>query len=151
MIIQKYLKSAPDTPSTFEIGSFVLLKYPERPPTKLSCIWSGPLIVVNKRDRTFECQDLNTLKTQWYDISRLKAYQHGPASISNSEAAARDTFEFEVEEILAHTGTKSKKSQMRFLVRWAGYDETYDTWEPYANLSKTEALQRYSDKLKIGL
>ncbi len=54
-----------------------------------------------------------------------------------------DQDEFVIERIMEHKGDLSKKSTLRFRVRWLGYQESDDTWEPWSNLSKTEALHAY--------
>ena len=40
--------------------------------------------------------------------------------------------DFEVEKIL---NRKKSKGQWLYLVRWAGFDESEDTWEPLENLA----------------
>jgi hypothetical protein len=49
--------------------------------------------------------------------------------------------EFEVEKVIAHRGDKHNRE---FLVKWLGYDESENTWEPENNLSNCkQLLQRY--------
>jgi hypothetical protein len=51
--------------------------------------------------------------------------------------------EFEVEKILDHRDYEQIKLR-EFLVKWSGYDETENTWEPEENLRHCkERLQDY--------
>ena len=53
------------------------------------------------------------------------------------DAALRDENEFEVEAILNHSGTPKKRVDMKFLVKWKGYEEpSSNTWEPWANVRR---------------
>ena len=66
---------------------------------------------------------------------------------------------FEVEHIISHKGEWDDLTTMLFRVRWRGYQETDDTWEPYRNLdgcriivdryrtSQTESLYLESEAL----
>jgi transposase InsO family protein len=45
--------------------------------------------------------------------------------------------EFEVEKILAHRGNNHNKE---FLVKWLGYDDSENTWEPETNLTNCQQL-----------
>jgi len=44
--------------------------------------------------------------------------------------------EFEVVEILTHKphGKRKTDPKVKFLVRWEGYRDEHNTWEPYKNL-----------------
>ncbi|KAJ9511109.1 hypothetical protein QJQ45_013143 [Haematococcus lacustris] len=68
---------------------------------------------------------------------------------------------YEVEKLLAHRVVKLKgrnrgkgrpkskeaKKGLEFLVRWAGYSEKHDTWEPQKNLLNCEeAMQAYTEQ-----
>ena len=44
--------------------------------------------------------------------------------------------EYKVEAILTHWTYKNR--QMRYLVKWKGYDSSKNTWEPEANLLNAE-------------
>jgi transposase InsO family protein len=44
---------------------------------------------------------------------------------------------FEVEEIIAHQGNKHNRE---YLVKWLGYDESENTWEPEGNLANCKRL-----------
>jgi hypothetical protein len=41
---------------------------------------------------------------------------------------------FIVESILGHRGNRNRRSTLQFNVRWSGFDESSDSWEPYKAL-----------------
>jgi hypothetical protein len=49
--------------------------------------------------------------------------------------------EYIVEKIVEHKG--KTKSNLKFLVKWAGYPDSENTWESYRNMSETSALEKY--------
>lgn len=48
---------------------------------------------------------------------------------------------YEVESILDHTIAAKKKQQ--FLIKWKGYDHSFNTWEHRANLDCPKLLEKY--------
>jgi hypothetical protein len=50
---------------------------------------------------------------------------------------------FAVEAIRRHRGHRARKAQMEFEVKWLGYPESDNTWEPWANLRDNRALHAY--------
>jgi len=74
-----------------------------------------------------------------------------PASPSDAvvDSAASDTFgeddaaeEFIVESIIGHR--YNRWHNLEFLVKWLGYDNTFDSWEPYTGVNECTALDLYS-------
>ena len=59
------------------------------------------------------------------------------------DIALRDREEFFVERILAHRGDVGRLKTLAFLVKWRGFDESFNSWEPWKNLRETEMLHRY--------
>lgn len=60
--------------------------------------------------------------------------------------------EFEVEEILTHKpkGRKKTDPRVKFLIKWKGYGEENNTWEPYKNLKNAHAaLDEYWDTIAV--
>ena len=48
-----------------------------------------------------------------------------------------------IESILQHKGDHKKLSTLEFKIKWLGYDETYNSWEPWSNLREMEILHQY--------
>ena len=51
--------------------------------------------------------------------------------------------EFIVESIIAHRGSRNRRSSLQFKVRWAGFGETCDSWEPNKSLMHVGKLHDY--------
>jgi Chromo (CHRromatin Organisation MOdifier) domain len=55
----------------------------------------------------------------------------------------KDYSEVFVEIVLYHSEQTNRQSTLRFKINWLGYDETHNTFEPWANLGDMEILHRY--------
>lgn len=65
-------------------------------------------------------------------------------SADNGDATADAEEEgYEVEDIVDH---KIKGKKKYFKIRWKNYDADQDTWEPEADLSCPEIIERYLEK-----
>ncbi len=61
------------------------------------------------------------------------------------QVAAIDKDTYLIDSIVSHKGPKNgPKSKLFFKVHGLGYETKDDTWEPYKNIAKTEALQKYA-------
>jgi hypothetical protein len=66
--------------------------------------------------------------------------------------AALDKEEYEVETILDHriTGkkgkSKTKPTDYWFKVKWAGFSDDENSWEPYSALKSLQPLEEYLSK-----
>ena len=131
----------------FDVGDYVLLSYPSRPPSKLAGLYRGPLIVHRKlREDIYEVMDLITDRIYQVHISRIHALNL-PSTVDRDELlriAGIDHNEYVVEAIVNHRGNPRKRRDMEFLVRWKGYEPGDDTWEPYATVKDLAALDEYS-------
>lgn len=47
---------------------------------------------------------------------------------------------FEVEEVLGH---KLVNHELRFFIKWKGYDQTHNTWEPMDNLVNCTVFRQF--------
>jgi hypothetical protein len=145
----------PNPQNSFDIGEYVLMSYPSRPPTKLNSMYRGPLVIMEKsRNDLFKVLDLITNKSYPVHISRLRKLKV-PIGVTRTQLrdlALMDHGEFIVEKILDHRGDHKKKSTLEFKVRWLGFEPEDDTWEPYANLRNNVALDVYSkEHVELGL
>ena len=146
----RHLNDQPTNYTSYPVGSLVLVKYPARPTDKLTPPWRGPMKVVAANDWKYTLLNLSTNITSDFHVSDLKAYNDSQTE-NPIAIASRDQREFVIEEILSHTGTSRRKSAMKFQVKWKDYDSTFNTWEPWSNVQKSEALQRYSNLHNLNL
>lgn len=134
----------------FQVGSYVLVSYPGRTPTKLTPKWRGPMLVIGKDKNTYSLLDILTNKPLEMDISRLSSFV--PSSrvsadnkLAMEEANLLDRDEFVVQAIIDHhPNYTKKKSEYQFKIRWLGYSPDEDSWLPYAACRDLEALDDYS-------
>ena len=141
-LIDKVLAGNPESPVEYENGEYVLVSYPERPPTKLHPKWRGPMVVVGHTNHVYECQDLNDMKLQKVHISRLKPYRvertDDPLAV-----AAVDSAEYVVDRIVDQR-VDGPRGQWRFRVRWRGYEPDQDSWLPIQELREVAAFRAYA-------
>jgi transposase InsO family protein len=147
-IFQK--KQTATHPTKYAIGSYVLLEYAagglrRGPPNKLMPFLEGPFKVVNLYGTRYTLQNLINGETRDVHVSRIRPYLNTEdTSLEKMRSiAVRDHHEFVVDSILEHTGDPKKKSELSFKVRWQGYTEEHDSWEPWKNLRLVEQLHDY--------
>jgi hypothetical protein len=135
-VLESRLAKSPPHPTTFDVGDYVGCSYP---------IISGPLIVLEREGNIYTIQDTALKTIEKVHVSRLKLLNIRNG-VDPAEIAALDQGLHLVESIVDHKGPKNgrPKRDLSFKVRWLGYSPDSDTWEPYANVSKTEALQNYA-------
>ena len=144
-------KRGAKTVTEFRAGSYVLVAYPDkglgkRPPNKLMTQWRGPMLVVSSRGSEYVVEDLSTHRTTTVHASRLKPFRYDATRVDPKDIAAKDINEFYVESILDHRPKGQKrplKGSLSFQVRWAGYDESHDSWEPWALMRDNIVVHAY--------
>jgi transposase InsO family protein len=116
--------------------SYVLVKYREgAPPSRLHTMLKGPLRVIRSSESKYTLEDLITNKEKDYHISDIKPFYFDPLNTNPVDVARKDYLEFFIEAIVKHSGTKqSKKGQLKFYIKWLGYDDDQNTWEPFSNI-----------------
>ena len=132
----------------FRHNSFVLIQYPDsamgpRAPTKFHTPWRGPMRVVSNIGAEYIVHDLVQNKDIPVHVTRMKVFEHDPKRTDPLAIAARDNEEFEIDFIVSHSGDPKRKSDMDFLVRWLGYDESEDLWLPWSQVRNVPALHTY--------
>ena len=131
-------------PTEFLPGSYVLVKYRTgAPPTRLHTSWKGPLRVLSNDQSEYQLLDLITNKKKPYHVSDMKTFQYDPLVTNPVDIARRDYLEFFVEKILGMTGDIKKLNSLEFHVKWIGYDESYNSYEPWKNLRDVAVLHDY--------
>jgi transposase InsO family protein len=125
-------------------NSFVLVKYRSgSAPTRLHTFWKGPLQVISNTGSEYLLLDLITHKTKPYHITDMKPFRFDPLVTNPIDIARKDYLEFFIEEILNMRGEGKKVSTFSFLVKWLGYDDTYNSWEPWKNVRDTDKIHDY--------
>ena len=77
-------------------------------------------------------------------VKELMLYNHDPLTEQNPTIEAmKDANEYIVEQVIQHRGDWKQLKNMSFRVRWKGYDEDEDTWEPWQNLKMNDKLHEY--------
>jgi hypothetical protein len=138
-LVSKSLRSPLDE---FHPGEFVLVKYPNRPPSKVNSKYRGPFLVQARHGDSYICQDLTTGKPLNFHADRLVLF-HPSSTMTPIDIAARDNQEYVIDFISAHEGSAKHKPSLSFLVHWLGFEEEEATWEPLQSLKDTEALEVY--------
>ena len=127
----------------FPINSYVLMEPPEGRRPKLQTRKKGPFQIVNVIGSKYVLQDLLSGKNFETHISNLSPFNYDESRTDPVDVAMHDNQEFLIEDILAHRGDKTRRSTMEFLVKWEGFKDSYNSWEPYANLRDTAKLTEY--------
>jgi hypothetical protein len=137
----------------FPINSYVLAKYRDRPPTKFHTPWKGPMRVIASKKNTYTLQDLVTNKEYEYHVTQLKTFQYDRNETDPVDIARKEAQEFVVDQVLQHRGDPKKRSTLEFLIKWEGYDDSNNSWEPWANVKDNIKLNNYlyTHKLKMLL
>ena len=76
-------------------------------------------------------------------MSDMKPFVFDSAIVDPLDIARRDQMEFFIEKISDHREKLSQPKSLQFFVSWMGYDQSYDSWEPFANLRNSTHLHSY--------
>ena len=76
-------------------------------------------------------------------MSEMKPFVFDSAIVDPLDIARRDQMEFFIEKISDHRGKLSQRKSLQFFVSWMGYDQSYDSREPFANLRDSTHLHSY--------
>jgi hypothetical protein len=144
------LDMAPYQLTTYTVGDFVLRQYPPSkagngPPNKYGSWWRGPYEVTHIQQtdikQVYTIRHLVTQKEYLVDVTHLKPFYHDPTYVVPLNIAVKDTDEYVVENIIAHDVSNPKDTKWR--VRWAGYGDSDDSWEPLTNIKDVEVFHEY--------
>jgi transposase InsO family protein len=127
----------------FSNDSLVLLEPVTKPNGRLHTRRTGPYRIISSSNNNFTLENLVSKKQLRVHINRLVPFLFDPSRTNLQKVAAHDVDEFHIEMILSHRGRFTNKTKLEFKVRWSGFDETYDTWEPWKNLRDVEQLHDY--------
>ena len=82
----------------------------------------------------------------------MKPFVFDSALVDPLDIARLDQMEFFIEKISDHRGKMSQRKSLQFFVSCMGcmgYDQSYDSWEPYANLRDSDHLHSYLREKKL--
>ena len=115
-------------------------------PNKLMTPLKGPFRVIefNEARNHYRLQHLNVEKTFVVDPTKVSEFVFNPTVTDPKQVALMDNQEFLVEDILEARGNPHRRTSLKFLVRWRGYEET--SWEPWKNLRHNIVLKEYLEK-----
>ncbi len=89
------------------------------------------------------------LPPQWrihpvFHASLLMPYKETPIHGTNFPEPPPDLIEGEPEwEVDQIMNTRQYRNQTQFLIKWKGYSDAHNSWEPEKNLSATELVEKY--------
>jgi hypothetical protein len=137
--------------TVFDVGSYVLAEHRHNalrrgPKSKLLPFLKGPMLVKsNNTEGIYVLQDLVSAEVHNYHMSLLRPFLWDERTLTPMQAAIADSLdEFVAESVLRMRGnTRGKRTDLQFLIRWAGYGEADDTWEPWEYCKDSEAVQRF--------
>jgi hypothetical protein len=119
----------------------------KRPNKGLDNVWVGPFLISDRNGPVTYTLDLppDARIHPRFHIKLLKSADPETPLQKTFHFEPEEENEFEVEKILAH---KTTRKDTEYLVKWLGYPDSENTWEPEDNLSNCQQMLR---KYKKGL
>jgi len=147
-------RRTPENVTEFPINSYVLIGYPKSshhqgPPTKFHANLKGPMQVVDMQGAKYTVRNLVTKKLEDYHITLLREFRYDPRYVDPVKIAMCDEQFYELEKVLDHRGQFNKKDTLFFKVKWLGYNDEDNTWEPWKNLRNNIELHKYLKNKKL--
>ena len=143
---EEHLRRDTVSRTEFAVDSYVLVQYENtdhRPPSKLHTHWRGPLQVVSNEGPIYTLRNLVNNKLEDFHVKNIKQFLYDPAQVDPRLVANKDYNVYDIESILKHKGKPTKRSSLQFLVKWVGYDNSHNTWEPWSNVRDNIILHQY--------
>ena len=109
--------------------------------SKLAPKLLGPYKVISQSKNDIKCVHPVLHTEHILHSSRVTPFYGTPES--GHSVALLDNDEFIVDEILQHRGQWNRIRDMTFLVRWANYDSSHDSWEPWSALRRVDKMHTY--------
>ena len=152
---REYNRRAGATLPRIQVGDMVMMAEAVRP-NKLTMTWTGPHEVLSAPSKfVYELRPKTVTPTQrrakMVHVVRIRPFANAPLGDSISikrleQAAQRDYPDNIVKRFVRHRVGKDGEFELR--VRWLGFGEAHDTWEPVSNLVKDvpDMVERYLRK-----
>jgi hypothetical protein len=164
---EQYRKDKRDPRHKYQVEDQVWLYHPETPEKRCPKFlhrWYGPYKITHQPGPvTFTVQACDQMaRSRTVHISRLKPYKDSlarptsyltpvvthrddPNFFASDNEEQQDQERFEVEAILSRRvipDRKAAKNNIQYLIKWKGYPDSANTWEPEENLDGCQALLR---------
>jgi Integrase core domain len=138
---QKHITDAAADRTEFADGSYVLVRYPTQPPTRLHTPWKGPLQVIQHSGNEYVLRDLIEHTERTYHVTQLKQFEYDPEFTDPREVAMHEAQEFEIEAVTSYRGDRyGSRKDLEFEVKFKDGDIQ---WLPYSEIKRTDALHAY--------
>ena len=138
---------------TFPLNSLVLAMYPasnlkKGPPHKHLTFKKGPMRVQGKD--IYHVMNLCTNKVESIHGERLSPYLHDTRNMDPVQVAYRDNELFNIEKVVSFANKTKAKKHWSFLVKWEGYDDSYNTWEPWKVVQANSVVHDFLRSINMG-
>jgi len=147
------------------VGDTVFLRHEHRPPSSVAPALHGPFRVMERvvgekgvfRVEREHLADLNPSnkwkKVHEHEIVPFDASRCDQALLSR--VSSQDDKLYIIEKIIDHRNivvASTRAHTCHFLIRWLGFDESFDSWIPVQNIRVSEcvALRAYLLEKKLG-
>ena len=134
----------------YRIGHLVTVRYPPAhpdPSPKTNPKVMGPFQILQRDNNKYTVLDLVSQKEHVYHFSRLRLFNFSEYHLlTPREIALRNSLEFDVEAILDHRGDPNFRKTLQFLVKFTGYDETYNEWLSTNSVCRHPLMPQYLEK-----
>jgi Chromo (CHRromatin Organisation MOdifier) domain len=155
-LINQTAGTAPVTPSAYQIGSEVWLDatnlHMMGTNTKIDPLRYGPFKIIKEISPVVYQL---VLPSEWkihdvFHTSLLSPYTetdtHGPNFVRPPPDLIGGEQEYEVEHIINHQHTGRGK-MLQYLIKWKGYLESDNTWEPTSHLHTPQLIKEYQKRI----
>ena len=112
-------------------------------PTKLHTPLKDHLRVLSFIGMKYKLLNHATNQIEEHHVTDLRPFYHDPLAVDPRLIAYRDQEVTAIDRIIRHAGDSKKKTEMDFLVRWEGLDESKDLWLPWKELRNNSKLHEY--------
>ena len=142
-------------PYDFTVGDYVIYDEPntfqrtDTRPDKLSTHYKGPYQIVDINSQRINVRNLLNRKILSLHPAHLHPFVVDTTRINHNSIAQQVAGEFVVEKVLKinghinHKTGKYYKTGLECHIRWLGYDESEDSWEPYKELRYNDQFIEY--------
>ncbi len=139
----------------FEVGQYVLALYKDnhqrgkgQPPTKFLSIKRGPYRVISKSGNLYKVQNLAHDNIIELHVSALQNFVFDANNTDPFEVALGDDQEFSIESVVDHEKRPHptptiKQEQLFLLIKWEGFDDSHNSWEPISGLYHLPLIRDY--------